>query len=108
MKYYLSAFRQRQWTKNLIVFSEPFFNFEFRSEIWFSACYAFVIFCMISSSVYLINDSIDIEVDKKHLYSAFFKRLNPHINDIRTGTQAEINGAIVPLTPKELNTKEKI
>ena len=66
MKYYLSAFRPRQWTKNLIVFAAPFFNFEFRSEIWFSACYAFIIFCMISSSVYLINDSIDIKVDKKH------------------------------------------
>ena len=66
MKYYLSAFRPRQWTKNLIVFAAPFFNFEFRSEIWFSASYAFIIFCMISSSVYLINDSIDIKVDKKH------------------------------------------
>ena len=66
MKYYLSAFRPRQWTKNLIVFAAPFFNFEFRSEIWFSACYAFIIFCMISSSIYLINDSIDIKVDKKH------------------------------------------
>ena len=66
MKYYLFAFRPRQWTKNLIVFAAPFFNFEFRSEIWFSASYAFIIFCMISSSVYLINDSIDIEVDKKH------------------------------------------
>ncbi len=66
MKYYLFAFRPRQWTKNLIVFAAPFFNFEFRSEIWFSAFYGFIIFCMISSSVYLINDSIDIEVDKKH------------------------------------------
>ena len=66
MKYYLIAFRPRQWTKNLIVFAAPFFNFEFRSEIWLSAFYAFIIFCMISSSVYLINDSIDIEVDKKH------------------------------------------
>jgi len=66
MKYYLFAFRPRQWTKNLIVFAAPFFNFEFRSEIWFSASCAFIIFCMISSSVYLINDSLDIEVDKKH------------------------------------------
>ena len=66
MKYYLFAFRPRQWTKNLIVFAAPFFNFEFRSEIWFSASYAFIIFCMISSAVYLINDSLDIEVDKKH------------------------------------------
>ena len=66
MKYYLFALRPRQWTKNLIVFAAPFFNFEFRSEIWFSAFYAFIIFCMISSSIYLINDSLDIEVDKKH------------------------------------------
>ena len=73
MKYYLFAFRPRQWTKNLIVFAAPFFNFEFRSEIWFSASYAFIIFCMISSSVYLINDSLDIEVDKKHPE----KRLRP-------------------------------
>ena len=73
MKYYLFAFRPRQWTKNLIVFAAPFFNFEFRSEIWLSASFAFIIFCMISSSVYLINDSLDIEVDKKHPE----KRLRP-------------------------------
>ena len=66
MKYLLLACRPKQWTKNLIVFAAPFFSFSTIFEVWISSLVCFISFCLISSSIYLINDSIDIESDKQH------------------------------------------
>lgn len=63
---YFIACRPSQWTKNLIVFSAPLFSFSFERNIWLSAVYAFFIFCLISSSIYLINDSLDVKSDRNH------------------------------------------
>ena len=62
----LKACRPNQWTKNLIIFSAPLFNFKYSSEIWIPSIYTTLCFCLISSAIYLINDVLDIESDKKH------------------------------------------
>tara|TARA_B100000886_G_C20424296_1_gene493128 strand:+ start:374 stop:1294 length:921 start_codon:yes stop_codon:yes gene_type:complete len=62
----LKACRPNQWTKNLIIFSAPLFAFKYSSEIWIPSIYATFSFCLISSAIYLINDVLDIETDKKH------------------------------------------
>ncbi len=62
----LIACRPNQWTKNFIVFSAPLFSFSLDGKIWLSGLYAFIIFSLISSSVYLINDSLDIKSDRNH------------------------------------------
>ena len=63
----LIACRPRQWIKNLLVFAAPLFTFEFADwRIWLAACVAFVSFCFVSSSIYLLNDVIDIEADRAH------------------------------------------
>jgi 4-hydroxybenzoate polyprenyltransferase len=62
----LVACRPRQWTKNLLVFAAPLFAFRFEPDIWFSASGALVAFCLISSAVYLLNDSLDVEADRAH------------------------------------------
>jgi decaprenyl-phosphate phosphoribosyltransferase len=62
----IAACRPRQWTKNLLVFSAPLFAFTVDSEIWFAASWALVAFCLISSSIYLLNDSLDVEADRHH------------------------------------------
>ena len=62
----ISALRPNQWTKNLLVFSAPLFSFSNNQSIWFSALLTFISFCLISSSVYLINDVLDIESDRNH------------------------------------------
>ena len=62
----LKACRPSQWTKNLIIFSAPLFNFKYSQEIWIPSIYATLCFCLISSAIYLINDVLDIESDKKH------------------------------------------
>ncbi len=62
----ISALRPKQWTKNFLVFSAPLFSYSNNQLIWFSALVTFISFCFISSSVYLINDVLDIEADRNH------------------------------------------
>lgn len=64
--YLFRSFRPNQWTKNLIVFSAPLFSFNFLPNTWIPAIYATLSFCLISSSIYLFNDCLDIESDKLH------------------------------------------
>ncbi|KZR65416.1 MULTISPECIES: decaprenyl-phosphate phosphoribosyltransferase [Prochlorococcus] len=62
----LAACRPRQWPKNLLVFAAPLFAFRFEIEIWQRALAALVAFCLISSAIYLLNDCLDVEVDRVH------------------------------------------
>lgn len=64
--YLFISFRPSQWTKNLVVFAAPLFSFGLDGDIWIPSLIAFICFCLISSSVYLINDCIDIKSDQKH------------------------------------------
>ena len=68
------ACRPRQWVKNLLVFAAPLFTFQFsNADVWFPVLIAFVSFCLISSSIYLLNDVVDIDADRSHPV----KRLRP-------------------------------
>jgi 4-hydroxybenzoate polyprenyltransferase len=63
----VQSMRPRQWTKNLavfvgLVFAQQLFNLS-SFERTFAA---FVVFCMASSSIYLLNDLLDLENDRKH------------------------------------------
>ena len=71
MKALILACRPKQWTKNLVVFAAPFFSFSSSLEVWSSAFVCFIAFCLVSSSIYIINDSIDIESDKKHPFKKY-------------------------------------
>jgi 4-hydroxybenzoate polyprenyltransferase len=66
--------RPRQWPKNLLVFAAAVFaNQLFGLTSASLAGLAFVAFCLASSSVYVINDIMDAEVDRQHPV----KRLRP-------------------------------
>jgi len=66
--------RPRQWPKNLLVFAAAVFaNQIFVVMSAGLAGLAFVAFCLASSSVYVINDLMDAEVDRQHPV----KRLRP-------------------------------
>lgn len=59
--------RPRQWPKNLLVFAAAIFaNQLFVATSASLAALAFVAFCLASSSVYVINDLMDAEVDRHH------------------------------------------
>lgn len=61
------SLRPRQWIKNVFVFASIIFSGKFLDpEVFFNGILAFVFFSMVSSSIYLLNDSIDVEKDKLH------------------------------------------
>ena len=70
----IKSMRPKQWTKNAAVFAALIFDRQlFRLNSDLRAFAGFIIFCLISSAVYIINDIIDFESDKKHPT----KRLRP-------------------------------
>lgn len=67
MKALIISLRPEQWIKNLFVFAPLLFSrylFDFGRSV--SCVTAFLIFCLISGSVYLINDVADIDHDRLH------------------------------------------
>ena len=65
------ACRPRQWTKNLLVFAAPLFAFTVDADIWLAASGSLVAFCLISSSIYLLNDSLDVQTDRQHPHKQY-------------------------------------
>ena len=67
VKLLLTAMRPHQWIKNLFVFAALIFAkkmvFPGKAII---VTIGFLMFCFISSSVYIINDIMDVEEDKRH------------------------------------------
>ncbi|GEM52353.1 decaprenyl-phosphate phosphoribosyltransferase [Empedobacter brevis NBRC 14943 = ATCC 43319] len=67
MKNYLKLMRVNQWVKNLFVFLPVFFSGKlFDIDLFIESFYGFLIFSFVASSIYIINDYVDIEKDKKH------------------------------------------
>ena len=63
----IEAMRPRQWMKNLIIFAGLLFARRFVSPLdVITVCAAFVIFCAISGTIYILNDIADINEDKCH------------------------------------------
>ncbi len=59
--------RPRQWLKNVALFAALVFSgFLFLPGYLATVVYAAIVFTMISSSVYILNDPLDLEVDRKH------------------------------------------
>ncbi len=69
---YLRAFRINQWIKNLVVFTAIIFSGKLLEPFLFwRTVYAFLIFCLLSSTSYILNDIIDYSYDKKHPVKKF-------------------------------------
>jgi 4-hydroxybenzoate polyprenyltransferase len=74
LKALLKTMRPRQWHKNVFVFAALVFDeklFQFNALARTVA--AFALFCLISSTVYIVNDVMDREQDRQHPV----KRLRP-------------------------------
>jgi len=63
----IRAMRPRQWTKNVLVFAGLIFGQKLTDPRSVeTAGLAFAVFCLLSSSVYLLNDVRDREADRLH------------------------------------------
>ena len=63
----IQSLRPKQWTKNILLFAGVIFSVHlFQIESLFRAAAGFVLFCILSSAEYLINDLMDLEKDRAH------------------------------------------
>lgn len=67
VKHYLQLMRIHQWVKNFFIFLPLFFSFKMdHISLLIADLWAFVGFCLIASSIYIINDWNDIATDRLH------------------------------------------
>lgn len=67
MKKYFKLLRIKHYIKNGLIFIPIFFSGNlFSSEKLFSCLWGFLSFCLVSSSIYVFNDIMDIEADRRH------------------------------------------
>src|SRR5215207_7079957 len=67
LKALIKTMRPRQWTKNGFIFFGLIFDKQlFMVEPFLRTVTGFVLFCLVSSAVYLLNDIADVEADRNH------------------------------------------
>lgn len=67
LKNIIKLLRVPQWIKNLFVFVPLLFSLHLFDENYFvTTLWAFIIFCLSSSTIYIINDVVDAESDRAH------------------------------------------
>lgn len=66
-KFFFKLLRPHQWFKNLILFFPPFLGgVLFNERLWRAGVEPFLVFCMVSSATYIVNDIRDCERDRLH------------------------------------------
>ena len=67
IKELIISMRPKQWYKNLVIFIGIVFSLKLLNlNLWVDVIAAFAVFCVLSGSLYIINDIIDVEKDKNH------------------------------------------
>ncbi len=63
----LISMRPKQWYKNLVIFIGIVFSLNLLNfNLWINAICAFIGFCLLSGSIYIFNDYLDVEKDRNH------------------------------------------
>ncbi len=89
---FIELIRPKQWIKNLFVFAPILFAGQLLNfPLLFQSIIAFIAFCGVSSSVYVLNDIIDVESDRAHRK----KRYRPIAAGDVTINQAKITFVIL-------------
>ena len=67
LRHIAKTVRMNQWIKNLVIFTAIIFSGKlFEWNLVVSSFYAFLVFCLLSSTSYILNDIIDYPYDRKH------------------------------------------
>lgn len=68
----LKLLRPKQWIKNFAIFASLIFSGELFDPTTFpNAVLGFIVFCGISSAIYIVNDIFDIDKDRMHPFKKF-------------------------------------
>lgn len=68
----LKLLRPKQWIKNFAIFAAIVFTGElFDGPIFLKVLIGFVVFCGLSSAIYIVNDIFDVEKDRLHPFKRF-------------------------------------
>jgi 4-hydroxybenzoate polyprenyltransferase len=63
----LTSLRPTQWVKNLFLFAALIFSQSLGvPSKSLQVCWGFILFCLLTSGIYLINDLFDLQEDRKH------------------------------------------
>jgi 4-hydroxybenzoate polyprenyltransferase len=90
----LTSLRPHQWSKNLLVFAALGFSKHLLDLVpLLHACVAFLVFCGLSGAVYLVNDVVDLERDKRHP----LKRQRPVASGALSARGALLAAALIAL-----------
>lgn len=73
MRPYVKALRPHQWLKNIVIFLPMLAAHQLDAETFVNSLLAFVAFSLVASSVYVLNDLLDLNADRAHPR----KRLRP-------------------------------
>ncbi|RPE66315.1 4-hydroxybenzoate polyprenyltransferase [Pacificibacter maritimus] len=66
LKPYLKALRPHQWVKNVLIFVPIFLAHQLDMATLATGAMAFIAFSLIASSVYVLNDLLDLDADRAH------------------------------------------
>lgn len=95
IRYLMISLRPKQWIKNLIIFAGLIFSQKLGNPLLLlKTIVAFVLFCSISSSIYIINDLLDRHSDQMHPV----KRNRPIAKGTLTKPMALTSAAILGFT----------
>lgn len=86
----LAALRPRQWVKNAFVLVGTLFGHRWAGEDLAQAGLAFAAFCLASTAVYLYNDWIDRDADRRHPV----KRFRPIASGRLSGREVALLGVL--------------
>lgn len=89
LRYLFKAMRPRQWTKNFFIYAALLFDAKLLDPpLFLKTTAGFLLFCLLSSAVYLMNDLSDIEADRAHPTKRFRPlasgRLSPRVAIVAT------------------------
>lgn len=67
LKQIFIAARPNQWIKNLVIFTSIIFSGQLLNiDLLVQTFFGFMVFCLLSSTSYILNDIVDFPFDKKH------------------------------------------
>lgn len=67
LKIILKAMRVHQWLKNILIFVPVFVSSLYLDPaVWGNAIIGFILFSLLASATYLLNDLLDLEADRTH------------------------------------------